>query len=129
MGSPTSSQGSALSSALTDSNDFFDRLRNAKDLIAAYRPSSSADYTARLLNAILDSRGIIEHSGVQNVLEDIHNHRDDPGLAHVAVHYMTSIFSPRTATPPLSESSRLTPPSQSQGHHPFSATHGSTWWI
>jgi len=94
---PTSSQESALSSLAGDPGAYSDLLRTARDLIAAYRPSSPTDYTASLLNAIFDSEGIIGRSGLQNVLDDIV--REGHPLAAMAEHYMTSIYFPRIPPP------------------------------
>jgi len=97
MESPKSSQESALSSAITDPKDFFNRLGTARGLIAAYRPSSPRDYTVVLLTAILDNRAIIGHHGVRNVLKDIV--REGHNLAGLAEHYMTAIYFPRIPLP------------------------------
>ena len=131
MESSTPPPDSPLSSALTDPGAYFSDLQTARDLIAAYSPRSRNDYTVSLLNAILDSEGIIGRSGIKNVLDDIQvvceNHSN---LSDLAEHYMTSIYYPRIPpAPPLSKSSQLTPPSKSQGQHPFSTSHASTWWI
>jgi len=101
MESPTSSQETALSSAVTDPEDFFDSLRTARGLIAAYGPSSPRDYTVALLTAILDNRAIIGHLGVQNVLNDIV--REGHNIAGLAEHYMTSIYFPRIPLPTIVE--------------------------
>ena len=86
---------SPLSSALTDPSAYFGDLQTARDLVAAYPPRSGNDYTASLLNAILDSEGVIGRSGLKNVLDDI-IHSD---LAALAEHYMTSIYFPRISPP------------------------------
>ena len=59
------------------------------ELIAAYCPRSRNDYTASLLNAILDNETIIGRSGLKNVLDDIHENHSD--LATLAVHYAFTI--------------------------------------
>ena len=87
---------SSLSSASTDPYAYFGDLQTARDLIAAYPARSGNDYTASLLDAILDSGGVIGRSGLKNVLDDI-THSD---LAALAEHYMTSIYFPRLSPHP-----------------------------
>ena len=99
MESSTSPPDSPLSSALTDPDAYFSDLQTARDLIAAYSPRSRSDYTVSLLNAILDSEGIIGRSGIKNVLDDIQVCESHSNLSALAEHYMTSIYYPRIPPP------------------------------
>ena len=94
---------STLSSALTDPSVYFSNLQSARDIIAAYHPQSRSDYTALLLNAILDSEETIGHSGLKSVADDIVR-KNLSGLSDLAEYYMTSIYFPRIPTPPLLKS-------------------------
>ena len=73
-------------------------MENAKNIIAAYCPHSPGDYTLPLLNAILDSKDIIGHYGLQSVLNDIIR-EGHANLAAVAEHYMTCIYYPCITLP------------------------------
>jgi hypothetical protein len=118
---------SFLSTTPSDYPGFLETLQTVRARVAAYVPQANNDYTAALLQALLDNQKVIGLCGFKNILDDITN---APDLALLAQHYLSAIFTPRTMTYTCTSSIELlTQNSQSQRRHAFSTAYPSAWWI